>query len=218
MPIRGFLLTFEGMDASGKFTQSEKTRDWLESLGYNVAVAKEPNDQSSPMGIRIREMLRGEAERPSDAFEFQRLYVIDRAQNFFVWYLKFLERGLGNVDIIERYALTTLAYGMLSGHPPEDFIRLHEEVIGPRMIWPDLTILLDIPAEEAVCRIANGRDHVEFFEKEKTLVQVRKNYLQARNIGPFAGRVVVVDGMPAADEVFQSVKAAILPLLPKLSA
>lgn len=214
---RGMLIAFEGLDWSGKFTQLHLTKDWLEELGYRVSWAAEPNDRTSPIGIAIREMLQGKRERPADPFEFQRLYVIDRAQNLFNWYLPYLEGHPERVYLLERYALSTLAYGMLGGRPAEDFIKLHEDVVGPRMLWPDVTVLIDLPAEDAIRRIAKAREEPEHFEKLPLLKQVRENYLKARYFKPFQKGAVVVDGASTKEKVFEDVKAALEPLLTPLS-
>lgn len=219
-PLR-LLIAFEGIDGAGKWTQMHKVRDWLSELtNYEVPFSSEPSDDTdsgTPLGKTIRKMLKGELPRPEDPFEFQRIYVLNRAElNVCFMRPRFEERarlGIPCVYLKERYALSTVAYGMLSGRSPEDLIQLHEDVVGSHMMWPDLTILLDLSAEEAIRRIAKGRDHSEFFEKEKTLEKVRENYLRARFIGPFRGKVAVVDGDQSENVVFEAVKKTIRPLL-----
>lgn len=217
MNERGTFIAFEGIDGSGKFTQREKTRDWLQGAGYRVICGSEPNDtrDGTELGRTIRKMLKHELPRPQDPYEFQRLYVVHRMELIITRYAPFLYGWEGKTPvakrilILERNALSTVAYGMLSGRPPEDFIGLHEEVIGPQMIWPDLTILLDLPAEEAIRRIAKGRNHAELFEKREQLENVRANYLKARSIGPFAGKVAVVNGERSEEEVFSAVRSSV---------
>ncbi|GEM_PF-3576150 len=221
-PLR-LLIAFEGIDGAGKWTQMHKVRDWLGELtNYEVPFSSEPSDDpdsGTPLGRTIRKMLKGELPRPEDPYEFQRIYVLNRAELIACFMRPLFEKraklGIPCPYLKERYALSTVAYGMLSGRPPEDFIKLHEDVVGPQMIWPDLTILLDLSAEEAIRRIAKGRDHTEFFEKKERLEKARANYLKARYIGPFAGKVAVVNAEQSEEEVFLGVQAAIMPLLPK---
>lgn len=219
-PLR-LLIAFEGPDSAGKWTQMHKVRDWLQVLtNYEVPFSSEPSDDpdsGTPLGKTIRKMLKGELPRPKDPFEFQRLYVLNRGELIVSFmrprFEERAQRGIPCIYLKERYAMSTVAYGMLSGRPPEDFIRLHEEVIGSHMIWPDITILLDLPAREAIRRIAKAREEPEHFEKIGTLAKVRDNYHIAKSIGPFNGKVAVVDGNRSEEEVFASVKAAIEPLL-----
>ncbi len=184
---------------------------WLEKkLGF-CYWWEEPNDYSD-IGKRIRLMLKGEYPKEPDSFEFQRMYVIDRAQNIFCLLKENFRKK--KVTILARYALSTIAYGMLSVRPADDFIKLHNDVLGPSMIWPDLWIILDITPEifEERLKALYGRVGTEpspqYFEKLEVLERVRKNYLSLVNrtdIGP----VVVLDGAPSEEEVFEGVKRVI---------
>lgn len=217
------LIAFEGPDYAGKNTQTLRTKTWLEGLyNYEVPFISEPNDDElggSHLGRTIRKMLKGEIERPSDPFEFQRLYVLQRGEDIacFIrpFFQKRLKRKLPAIHLMDRYVASTITYGMLSGRPAEDFIRLHKEVIGPQMIWPDLTIFLDVPAEESIRRIAAAHSEPEHFDKVELLTKVRENHLAISSMDPFAGHFAVVNGDQSEDAVFEEVKAAILPLLPK---
>ena len=70
---------------------------------------------------------------------------------------------------------------------------------------PDLAILLDVPAELGVRRIA-GRSKKEPFEKIRFLRRVRSNYLRLAK----GGRLWVVDASPRASEVAGKVERLIL--------
>lgn len=210
------LIAFEGIDGAGKYIQLQKTKTWLEKEVVECFVphSSEPADDT-PLGKAIRAMLKGTLAKPKDPFEFQRLYVLHRAELIATRARPFFEdcakENIPAVLLKKRYAMSTVAYGMLSGRPPEDFIRLHEEIMGPQMIWPDLTILLDCPAKEAVRRIAARNGKPEYFEKVPTLEKVRENYLAACDVDPFKGkgRVMVVDGTPPENGVFENVQNAV---------
>jgi len=208
--MRGFFIAFEGIDGCGKFTQLHKTKAWLEKLSFLTAWSREPNDISSLIGKAIKEMLQGERFKPKNPFEFQRLYVLDRAQDLFVFIDPWLSRT-NSVFLMERFALSTIAYGMLSGKPAQVFIDLHEEVIGPRMIWPDLNIVLDVSAEETIKRISSdsNRTQKELFEKLETLAKVRQNYLSLTDFPKFKDSTVVINSERTTDEVFEDVKTVI---------
>lgn len=210
--MNGLLIAFEGIDGCGKQTQLNKTRLWLESLGFSVQFSHEPNEESSPIGKTIKKILSGEMPMPEEAAEFQRLYVIDRAQDTIAYILPALRKG--HIYLIERFALSTIAYGMLSGKPAEFFIKMHQDVIGSHLVWPHRNIILDVSAEEAIRRIAVNRGRPEYFERADLLSRIRNHYLALADLPEFRARTVVTNGERTPDEVFEDVKRAIEPILP----
>jgi|SRR3989338_2840522 len=148
---KGLLISFEGIDGAGKRTQVIKTKEWLEELGEKVVWSSEPNDVSGVFGTQIRKILKHELSGPEDPIEFQRIYILDRAQDIFFFIKPALNEG--KIYLMERFALSTIAYGMLSGKSADFFIEMHKQILGPSMIWPHLTILLDLPAKVAMERL-----------------------------------------------------------------
>lgn len=212
---KGLFVAFEGIDYSGKDTQAAQILIWLSSLGYAFDNSNEPNDsevRGSLLGHAIRLMLRGKMGKPEDLFEFQRMYVLDRGQDIFCLIKPVLDRG--EIYVINRFGLSTIAYGMLLGEPPEKFIQLHKDVIGPSLIWPDITILLDISGEEAMRRLGKTSKEPEFFEKKEKLERIRQNYLSLVNHPEFKGSIMVVNGERNKEEVFENIQKIILPRLP----
>jgi len=203
----GTFIAFEGIDGCGKQTQLDKAIELSKAL-RPVFWSSEPNETTA-IGKSIKMMLSGARQKPQDPVEFQRLYVIDRAQDIISLIKPRLEDPKA-IFLIERFALSTIAYGMLSGKSADFFIHLHNEIIGSHMLWPDLTILIDLPAEEAIRRIAAGRDKSEAFEKLEILRNVRLNYLSLVAHPQFRDKIAVIDGNRPKDEVFKNVKDTIL--------
>ncbi len=102
---------------------------------------------------------------------------------------------------------------MLSGKSADFFINLHEEIAGSHILWPDLTILIDLPAEVAMQRISEGRSENEAFEKLEILKKVRMNYLSLVAHPQFRDKITVIDGNRPRDEVFEDVKKVIQKLI-----
>lgn len=210
MNKRPFLIAFEGIDGCGKGTQIKMLKDWLrEKTGKSIGGWVEPNDESSLIAKTIRAVLSKEIS-VADPFEFQRMYVVDRAQNIFSHLVH--NKDGHDYKVADRFAFSTIAYGMLTGKPAEDFIKLHTDVLGPSMVWPDLTIVLDISADTAIARINNRfkeeKKVIEIFEKKNFLEKIRNNYLAIAKRND-VGKVVVLDGERKPEEIFEDVKGVV---------
>lgn len=193
---------FEGIDKSGKGTQIKRFATFLKSLGKLVMQFGEPNDHDNKLGKRIRAILQ-KVIPPQRDFVSQRLYVLDRAQDHFCIVLPTVQQG--DWVLAERYALSTLAFGARDGNF-EPLIELHHQIIGPSLVWPDVTYLLDISPDEALHRLAASEGAPQFFEKRRTFEYVRSNYLklvERRDLGP----IVVIPAHGTEDEVFGTILA-----------
>lgn len=194
-------ISLEGLDKAGKRTQMERLAQWLISRGHSVLKLSEPNDEN-PIGQQIRRILKKELPMP-EMMEFQRLYVLDRATDILGRINPALEQG--KIVIAERYAHSTLAYGMLS-RPVEDFVQLHREVIGSWMRWPDVTYLIDISPSEAMRRLNVQGETPQLFEKKEKLERIQLNYHRLACKAMGLGTVVIIDGNRSEREVFESIK------------
>ena len=206
-------VAFEGIDKCGKGTQSLLAKDLLRRVWGDVVHFSEPNDRDSMVGRHIRKILEHELPPPALS-DFQRLYVIDRAQDTVCTVLPALERGIPVVA--ERFAMSTIAYGSLSGHA-DDYVQMHQEVLGAWLRWPDLTIILDLPAEQAMTRLALEKGKPELFEKMEALTRIRQAYLDlAKDSERWAPdmKVVVVDADYQVPAVAKKVAAVLAPYIP----
>jgi len=197
----GELIAIEGIDKAGKHTQQGFISEWLVDRGYMVKIMSEPND-NSPIGCHIRRILKREVPAP-ELFEMQRLFVLDRALDLVLHICPCLEEPNRGV-LIERFALSTLAYGMTE-YSADELIDLHYSVIGSFMLWPDITYFLDVSAEEAMRRLKMQQGIPQFFEKMYTLRKIRKNYLTLAKRNDI-GEVVVINGMQSKEDVFADIK------------
>lgn len=196
---KGFFIVLEGIDGCGKGEVANRLELFLKSSGYEVEHTLEPNEAFSPVGRVIKRILRHELPIPETMLEFQRLYVLDRGQDLVAFVNPALAQG--KIYIMERFALSTIAYGMSAGISIEELIDLHYRVIGNNFRWPDLTIILDIPAEIALQRINYWRRGTELFEKKERLEKVRNNYLELAKRPEFKDSTFVINGDRNKDEV-----------------
>lgn len=160
------VIVFEGIDASGKETQVELLKRYLEVKGFKVRTDAFPR-YDTPQGALIGRILRG--EESMEPRRFHLLYELDRLK-----YQETLNRYINSgVDyvIIDRYYLSNLAYMMANELSIKGFTDIFKV-----LMQPDITIYLDITADTSFKRRVNRND---LFEKDKEfLTKVTKSYTQ----------------------------------------
>jgi dTMP kinase len=153
---RGYFITFEGLDGSGKTTQMRRLQDWLEITGRKVTALRQPG--GTALGDRIRGILldsRSEAALgPIAPLAELALMFADRAQSIAEAILPALERG--EVVLCDRYTDSSEAYqGGGRGLGAERVLAVHAAICDG--LQPDLTVLL-LPDFAASLGRARGRN------------------------------------------------------------
>jgi len=151
---RGFFLTFEGLDGSGKSTQIRRLAAALETRGHAVTVTRQPG--GTRVGDRIRALLLDSRTEGLDPMTELGLMFSDRAQGIAEVIRPALEAG--RIVLCDRYTDSTEAYqGGGRGLGSEIVLRMHENLCGG--LDPDLTILLLAGFERSLTRARrrNGR-------------------------------------------------------------
>ena len=168
--MRGLLISFEGLDQSGKQTQAEALRDRLVSGGRTVRLLSFP-DYASPIGEEIGKALRGERDFGADVMQL--LYIANRYE----WKPEIArQRAAGTILICDRYLASSIAYGEAQGLDPEWLTSMQRYL--PQ---PDATFLLDIPPEVSARRKIADRDK---YERDLALLgRVRESYLRQAAAG-----------------------------------
>lgn len=198
---QGFFIALEGIDGSGKTTLRKSIAEWLkQQTGRDVFVGCEPKKaEEGVWAAQIRGILEKKIPPMDDPFEFQRMYVFDRAEDIKFRIRPELEKG--NFVLYDRYALSTFAYGMLDDLSVESLIELHAKVIGPSMIMPKVNIILDITPEAALSRKSKQYETPEHFEKVESLQKIRAAYHALANDPRFKGNTFVVNADQSPTEV-----------------
>lgn len=201
---RGWFITIEGPEGSGKTTQAEALVDHLRAAGRDVLLTREPG--GTWLGERIREVLlaRTGSTAPTDSLTDALLFSAARRQ--LVTEVIGPQLAAGRTVICARFADSTLAYqGFGAG---VDLDRLRQlETAATGGLRPDLTILLDVPVETGLARKAPG--DVTRFEAEFDLDfhrRVRGGFLALASAEP--DRFVVVDATRPVEDVTIGVAAA----------
>ncbi len=206
----GVFVAFEGIDGCGKGTQIHLTEKWLFNKDKKNTVLVTRNPYSYPQYEaeyeRIRAFLKKMKDSREHAQTLAELFVSNRIYHSTNAVVPALQNGWH--VLTDRYDLSTLAYqGGLQGIPILDLIKMHH---GVRM--PDLTVLFDVPAEVGLERRASDQGLVtrEVFDKMKIpeMDRLRQAYLTLPS-QLLGRRIVVIDGTPAPEIVFESVKKEI---------
>jgi len=167
---RAFLLSFEGIEGTGKSTQIQLLNRFLKKKGFKTCVFREPG--SSVIGEEIRKILL-HSHAKLTLFSETMLFIAARNQLI----LEKIEPNILKKDIIilDRYLDATVAYqGFGAGVNLKLINDLNKEAVGIYM--PDVTILLDIDPKSGLKR--SGR--TDRFEKRKLDFhkKVRSGYLR----------------------------------------
>ena len=193
--MKGVLISFEGLDQSGKQTQAERLRDRVTAAGRTVQLLSFP-DYTTPIGEEIGRALRSEREWGADVMQL--LYVANRYE----WKPE-IERQLaaGTILVCDRYLASSIAYGEAQGLDGAWLLEIQKYL--PQ---PDLTFLLDIRPEVSARRKTTDRDK---YERDLALLgRVRESYLRQAAAGWLrldADR----DREAVAGDVFAAVSAAL---------
>ena len=147
--MKGYFITFEGPDGSGKTTISTEVQKRLTAAGYDAIYTREPG------GIDIAEQIRRVILDPKnvnmDAKTEALLYAASRRQHLIEKVLPALEKG--QIVICDRFIDSSLAYqGYARGLGIEEVFRINEFAIEGH--FPDATVYLNLAYEEGLKRIA----------------------------------------------------------------
>jgi dTMP kinase len=199
---KGVFISFEGIDGSGKSTQTKLLKQALEDAGHDVILTREPG--GSPGAEEIRALvLQGDPDRWSAHTEIL-LFTAARRDH--------LERTIqpaldaGKVVICDRFADSTRMYqGLSRGDLRATVDQLHDLMIG---IEPDLTLLIDMDPAEGLSRALSRNTVEERFEDfgESLQADMRKGFLSLAQ--EFSDRFVVIDGAQPILSVAQDILAA----------
>lgn len=185
----GRFITLEGIEGVGKTTNIEFVRDLLEARGLEVIVTREPG--GTPLGEEIRELLLDHRHDAMSADAELLLMFAARAQHI----AQVIRPALaaGKWVLCDRYTDATFAYqGGGRGLGFERVARLADWV--HHDLWPDLTLLLDLPVAAGLER-AGRRNSADRFERERSdfFERVRDAYLRLAQREPRRVRIVAAD-------------------------
>ena len=198
--VTGQFITFEGGEGAGKTTQIALLKQKLEGLGIQVVLTREPG--GSPGAEKIREMLLSGAARKLGPRGEAMLFAAARADHVDSVIAPALERG--DWVICDRFADSTRVYQGEAGVDSQVLDLL--ETVAVAGTRPDLTILIDIPAEIGLSRVSarsktDSSGGPDRFESDNIATHERRRSLFLDLAKREPDRFGVVDGRHASDHV-----------------
>ena len=140
--MRGRFITFEGGEGAGKSTHSKLLAERLQDAGIEVVLTREPG--GSPGAEIIRHIILSGAAKPHGAEAETMLFASARDEHQRTTISPALERGAW--VLCDRFADSTRVYQGVVGEVDLRLIQELERITVGETV-PDLTFVLDVPAE-----------------------------------------------------------------------
>jgi dTMP kinase len=208
---RGFFITFEGLDGSGKSTQLRLLAHSLRAQGHTVTTTRQPG--GTELGDQIRAVLLTSKTQNVAPLAEMALMFADRVQSIH----QIIEPALaeGHIVLCDRFTDSTEAYqGGGRNLGSERVLALHHAVCGD--LQPDLTLLLlpDLDASLARARRRNLRQQAQGTDENRFEAEERAFYervfakyreIAARD----RSRVVAIEDDAPADRIEQRIQSIV---------
>jgi dTMP kinase len=195
--MRGVFICIEGLDGSGKSTQTELLAKKLCKAGYNAISTAEPS--KGKLGHFIRKRLFEQKRLPTTAeallFAADR---IDHVQNTVIPALK-----EGKIVISDRYVYSSLAYQGSAG-----LSLAWIETINSHAQKPDLSIFIDVAPETVLERIKRKKSVMENLQTQQRVQEIYRKYIEE-------GLLKRVDGSKNKNEVLEALYTEVICFLKK---
>ena len=196
--MRGHFITFEGGEGSGKSTHAATLAQRLKSVGQDVVLTREPGGSTG--AEIIRHILLSGIAKPLGAETEAILFAAARDDHVRNTILPALKSGVW--VICDRFIDSTRVYQGALGNVDQRLIRSLERVtVGPAV--PELTFILDVPAQIGLARAKSRRGQAEADRFEGESMEFHEKLREAYRALAAAEpkRCVVIDGRAPRDVV-----------------
>lgn len=203
-------ITFEGIEGCGKTTQLQLLARRLERSGYRVTITREPG--GCPIADKVRNILLDADNSAMVPLAELLLYAAARAQHVSEVIAPALDAGC--IVLCDRYTDATIAY-QGCGRRLDRAVIDQLNLLATAGVRPDMTLLLDCPAETGLSRafsringISGAREERFELESLQFHQRVRDGYLEQARLEP--GRFVVIDASAGISDTEEAIAAAVL--------
>ena len=204
MTARGRLISFEGIDGSGKSTQARLLSETLKAAGYDVVLTREPGGSRGAEDIR-RLLVEGDPARWSPETEIL-LFTAARRDHVEKLIKPALDRGA--IVVTDRFADSTRVYqGAARAELRNSVDTLHNLMIG---MEPDLTLIIDVAPEVALDRGLARNSGEDRFEDmgEGFQMRLQQGFRALAEAEP--ERCILIDGGGGAEMVAARIRPRVL--------
>ena len=206
----GIFITFEGGEGSGKSTQIQKLKKNI--LGFisdvEIVISREPG--GTEVAEQIREILvNGAADKLSVRTETL-LMIAARAEHIDRVILPAIKRGA--IVLCDRFKDSSIVYqGIANNIPNGEIDKIHAFAL--KTCEPDLTILIDVPAEIGIKRALDRNENNQRFERKGELFhkKIRDGYLKIASSQP--DRIKIIDGSQTIEKISAEIFQLVSPIL-----
>ncbi|WP_207493223.1 dTMP kinase [Aridibaculum aurantiacum] len=196
---KNLFIALEGIDGSGKSTQTKLLAERMTQQGHKVYTTCEPT--ARPIGAMIRSILKGEMK--ADDRTIAGLFVADRLDHLLNeedGIVKKLEDGF--TVITDRYYFSSYAYH--GTHMDMDWV-IAANAMSADILRPDINIFIDVPPEISMQRVSRNRQNVELYETLENLVQVRAKFMEAFEKLKDVENIVSINGDQEMDAIANAI-------------
>ena len=206
---RGCFITLEGGEGAGKSTQARVLAAKLKDAGHNVILTREPG--GSPGAEIMRHVILSGAAEPLGPSAEALLFAAARLDHLTQTILPALQRG--DWVICDRFSDSTFVYQGIAGKVDPAFI-LQLETLTVGQDRPDLTLMLDLPAEEGLARARKRSEQGDRFEDEALEFHeaIRAGFKAVAIDQP--ERCVLIDASREPEKVAERIWRAVVSRLP----
>ena len=208
--MRGLFITFEGGEGSGKTTQIQQLKEWIESSigSVNLCMTREPGGTIEAESIRTL-LLNGAANKWQPATEAM---MMSASRHEHVIHVIEPALSRGDIVICDRFTDSTHVYQGYVGGVDNALLDGLDQLSCQGLV-PDLTLLLDIDSNAGLARtIQRGIAESRFESKGVTFHQkVRQGFVERAEKYP--DRITKIDAAKPAGDVTMDVIAAVRALL-----
>lgn len=195
---KGYFISIEGSDGSGKSTQIGMMKEYFISCGYEVIETREPG--GTKISEKIRDIILDTENKEMSAVTEALLYAASRAQHVH----EVIKPGIieGKIVICDRYVDSSIVYQGIARGLGIDAVRSINS-IAIQDVMPDLTFLFDIDPETALTRkISNSEaDRLELEDIEFH----KKVYNGYRDISKDSSRIKIIDASRSVSEIHNTI-------------
>lgn len=199
MKPRGRFISLEGPDGSGKSTVIRGLQKALQERGVDVITTREPG--GSPIAEQIREVILNVNNTAMDGRTEALLYAASRRQHLVDTIIPTLDKGQWVLS--DRFVDSSLAYqGVARQIPQEEVWTINQFAIEGQL--PDLTLLLDVPAEVGLERIQKARGQRQYDRLDRESLNFHQKVRQAfLDLAAENDRIVLIDANMTYDAVIE---------------